>query len=236
MKSILFIFGFFLTSQGIALEGLLHRFHVQESLALGGVKDVTLLLFTRRVYRSSEDSAYQLVMKKGEKFRIESTDLQEPLIIGRGKEVWSIFPSTEPLRTLFRERVRYPLLPKWSELIPKESEIIETDKIEERLSYKIEVKRTWLSPFSTFYVDLAEPWVLRVKGRGGLMINYSDYREIAPHLSIPFCIDIFQRDMLAQRVVKFVEIDQGLPDILFDLEKGREFREIPRVIEKFKNP
>lgn len=220
----------------ITLDGLIHSFGVQESSFVKKTEDITILIFTKTITQMKEDSLYELVMRKGEKFRVEKSEKEEPIIIGKGDKVWALFPSKRVWPTFFRERVYYPLLPEWSKLIPKESEIKETERIGDRLAYKVEIpeKWKWMSPFSVIYVDTETFQVLRTKRWDGTLINYSDFREVGPGVYIPFTIESFQKDFLSKREVKMVEMDKGLPDNWFDPENEDMEPRIFGVIQGFK--
>ncbi len=233
---LLLLLGLVKIGSAITLEGLIHSFALQESSFVKKTKDITLLIFTKTITQMEEDSLYELVMRKGEKFRVEKNEKEEPIIIGERDKVWALFPSKRLWPTFFRERVYYPLLPQWSKLIPKESEIKETERIGDHLAYKVEVpeKWKWMSPFSVVYVDSDILQVLRAKKWDGTLINYSDFREVIPGVYIPFVIEVFQKDFLSKREVKMVEMDKGLPDAWFDPEnRNIELRIFP-IIREFK--
>lgn len=231
-----FVIGLIKIGSGITLEGLINRFALQESSFVKKVEDITLLLFTKTMSEMGEDSTYELVMRKGKRFRVEKDTPEEPIIIGEGDDVWAIFPPKNRWPTFFTNRFNYPLVVQWSKLIPKESKIEETQKVDDRVAYKIEIpeKWKWLSPFSVIYVDMGSPLVLRVRRWDMSLINYSDFREITPDIFIPFRIEVFQKNFLSRSEVKLMEIDRKLPEGLFD-SKSEDIRlYIGEVIKSFR--
>lgn len=231
-----FVLGLVRVGFCVTLDGLINRFALKESSFVKKVEDITLLLFTKTISEFGEDSTYQLVMRKGERFRVEKDDPEEPIIIGKGDDVWTIFPSENRWTTFFTDRFHYPSLAQWSKLIPKESKIKETQKLYDRSAYKIEIpeKWKWTSPFSVIYVDMGSPLVLRVRKWDMSLINYSDFREIVPDIFIPFRIEIFQKNFLSKSEVKLIEMNKDLPDNWFDPKKEDIKSRISEIISRSK--
>ncbi|OIO35909.1 MAG: hypothetical protein AUJ76_01965 [Candidatus Omnitrophica bacterium CG1_02_41_171] len=197
-------------------------------------KDMTILQEIKAAAPQEEVTSEMKILKKGRKFRIETSlatsgipagmEEMKAIIISDGKDSWMISPFTGKKKISEEEEKRYQKVDWWNWFSEK-AKIVGTEKVGERECYVVEVEEGERVPFTKVWIDKKE--LLLVKGEAEVPVIkkkmgylFSDFRKIEGGWELPYRIEIsMDGSPLYTSFIKSLEINSGLSDDLFDPDK-----------------
>ena len=197
-------------------------------------KDMTILQEIKAAAPQEEVTSEMKILKKGRKFRIETSlatsgipagmEEMKAIIISDGKDSWMISPFTGKKKISEEEEKRYQKVDWWNWFSEK-AKIVGTEKVGERECYVVEVEEGERVPFTKVWIDKKE--LLLVKGEAEVPVIkkkmgylFSDFRKIEGGWELPYRIEIStDGSPLYASFIKSLEINKGLSDDLFDPDK-----------------
>lgn len=198
------------------------------------VKDITMIQELKVVSPEGEVTPETKMMKKGEKFRIETKmpvpnmpkgmEGMETVVIFDGKDTWVISPFTGKQKLPEEQRMKYQGNLDWWHSISEEAEIVGSEKISGRDCYLVKFKEKEESPITRLWIDKNKLFVVKGEGSGEkgetMTMAFSDFRTIKGDWEIPYKTEIFSDGKVVTTVImKSLEINKGLSDDLFDPDK-----------------
>jgi len=199
------------------------------------IKDMTIVQEMKTVTGEGEMTEEIKMLKKGKKFRIETTmqmpevpDMPEEMaltnvIIYDGKDSWMISPFMGKQKLPYEEGKEYQTGMGWWELISEKAKIVGTEKVGGRECYVVEIKEEE-SPFTRMWLDKENLVLIKgeykeAEGEITLWV-YSDFKKIKGDWEMPYKIQMYVDGNLAgSLLVKSLDINKGLSDDLFDPDK-----------------
>lgn len=234
MKSInlviCFIFlsiAFFTPLPAASLEQILKAMNDYETHARKTVNDITILLQFKTIAKGRESVSYELVLRNGEKYRLERTRPDTlfsgniellPVTLFDGKTTWTVDSEGNKTMTVFEEWRLHPYLAwDWSSLISPKSKLVRVDEVGGQPAYCIELPPGWLIlPFKSIWLDIQKPVLVRAQSTKMLFV-YSQYQPVLEGVDLPFRTETFSGgDYMTLTTVKTVEVNQGMEDDLFN--------------------
>ena len=196
-------------------------------------------------------------MRKGEKYRVEMTSLdnagggQMPkmttVVVFDGKETWTVSPFVGKRRVKQSNVKNATPRIKWSDKLKDRVRLVGKEKVGGREAWVIDVKQAGPDdeslPFSKVWVDVKSYQVL--KGKLQLMdkpaeMRFSDFRKVHGDSIMSFLQETFVGGVLFSKIIiKSVKTNVGLSDDLFDpnkLEPARrmDMHEMQEMFKGFK--
>lgn len=214
-------------NEGLAvdLRDLIREAKAKYSKFEKAVKDMIILLEIKRLVGDREMTSQMRVIKKGKKYRTETTMMGMQIItIYDGKDTWMISPMTGKKRLSPEERKGYQTAEEWFNRISERAKIIGTERIKGQQAYVIQVEEPE-APFIKLWVDKKRLVMLKAISRGPqgqeAVILCSDYRKIKNGWEMPYKTEVYRDDkLITSFTVKSIEINKGISDELFDPNKA----------------
>jgi len=189
------------------------------------VKDMIIVQEMKTVVGDRETTFQLRVIKKGKKYRTETTMMGMQMItIYDGKDTWMISPMMGKRRVSPEERKQeYQTAEEWFNRISERAKIVGTERIKGREAYVIQVEEPE-APLTKLWVDKKRLVMLKAIGRGPQgqesVILCSDYRKMKNGWEVPYKTEVYMGDKLVTSItVKSIEINKGVSDDLFDPDK-----------------
>jgi len=211
-----------------SLEQIVAEMKDYETNAQKQITDIAIFLEFKTITRGKENISYELVLRTGEKYRIERTQPdtlfgshQEllPVTIFDGKTIWTLGSTGTKTMTSFDDwRLRPYLTWNWSSLISPKSKLVSVDEVGGQSTYYIEFPPGWLIlPFKSIWVDYQKPFLVRAQSTKMLLV-YSEFQPVLEGIELPYRSETFAGggDFITLTIVKSVTVNQGIEDDLFD--------------------
>lgn len=211
-----------------SLEQIIAEMKDYETNARKQITDMTIFLEFKAIAKGKESIGYELVLRKGEKYRVERTQpdtlfgsYQEllPVTTFDGKTIWTFDRSGTKTSVTFDDwRLRPYLTWDWSSLISLKSRLVSVDEVGGQSTYYIELPPGWLNlPFKSIWVDYQKPLLVRAQSTKMLLV-YSEFQPVFEEIELPYRSETFAGggDFITLTTVKSVEINQGMEDDLFN--------------------
>jgi len=204
------------------------------------IKDMTIVQEIKTVTSEGEITSEMKMLKKGEKFRIETTievpessetpegmggmGGMETIIIYDGEDTWMISPFMGKKKLSGDEEKQYQRERNWWELISEKAEIVGTEKVGKRVCYVVEIKEEEEFPFTKVWLDKADLVLIKSESKKPeektVLLVHSDFRKIKGDWEMPYKSKIYvDGEPTTTFVVKSLEINKRLSDDLFDPDK-----------------
>ena len=201
------------------------------------IKDMTIVQEMKMVTSEGEMVSEMQMLKKGKKFRIETT-IEVPessetpegmggietIIIYDGEDTWMISPFMGKKKLSGDEEKQYQRERNWWELVSEKAEIVGTEKVGKRVCYVVEIKEEEEFPFTKVWLDKTDLVLIKSESKKPeektVLLVYSDFRKIKGDWEMPYKSKIYvDGEPTTTFVVKSLEINKGLSDDLFDPDK-----------------
>ena len=201
------------------------------------IKDMTIVQEIKTVTSEGEITSEMKMLKKGKKFRIETT-IEVPessetpegmggietIIIYDGEDTWMISPFMGKKKLSGDEEKQYQRERNWWELVSEKAEIVGTEKVGKRVCYVVEIKEEEEFPFTKVWLDKTDLVLIKSESKKPeektVLLVHSDFRKIKGDWEMPYKSKIYvDGEPTTTFVVKSLEINKGLSDDLFDPDK-----------------
>lgn len=197
------------------------------------VKDMTIVQEITMVTPEGERTSEAKMLRKGKKFRRESTmqmpDMPkemgeiETITIYDGKDIW-IISSLVKQKISDEERKKYQTERNWWEFLSENAEIVGTEKVGARDCYVVEIEEQKESPFTKVWLEKKNLVLVKAESREPtgekVLLVFSDFRKIKSDWEIPYKTEMYADGKhTLTTLVKSVDINKGLSDDLFNPEK-----------------
>jgi len=210
------------------------------------VRDMTTVSEGEMILTEEEKSiSYSKSLKKGKKFRTESTTQMpqssglpermresEAVMIYDGNDMW-IISSSSGKRKMPAEAVDgFRMTWDWYEYLSENAEVVGTERIGERECYVVVVDEEGGPGFSKLWLDRKNLVLVRGEVDTGdgrkMLFVFSDFSKITGDFEMPYKTEMYFEDKLVSTtIIKSLDINTGISDDLFDPDKV----EVERVEE-----
>ncbi len=203
-------------------------------------KDMAIV-FDAKIYTPEGEMTTEMkLFTKGEKSRSE-TLMQFPesagmpegmgamlvIVVSDGQDTWMISPfvGKKKLNTeQAEEQMYYQTGMNWWKFISDKTKYVGVEKIGGRECYLLELEIERESPYKKIWVDKDRLFLVQAEGDSsdGNMVRttFSDFRKTKGSWELPYKIEVFVNEIQTMTVItKSFEINQGLSDDLFDVDK-----------------
>lgn len=205
-------------------------------------KDIAII-FDSKIYGPDGEMFSEMkLFLKGEKSRSE-TLIQIPETAGMpegkgsilviaifdGQDTWMISPFTGKTKLTIEqaeEQMYYQTGMNWWKFISNKTKYVGTEKVNDIECYLFELEIERKSPYKRIWVDKDRLFLIQAKGKNSSGDNirtiFSDFRKVKGNWEFPYKVEAFINEKLMITVlVRSFEINQGLSDDLFDVNKIR---------------
>ncbi len=215
------------------------------------VKDMTISQEMKVVTPEGEMVSEIKMLKKGEKFRMETRmrtpetpempEGMETVIIYDGKDTWMISPFMGKKKLSGEQQKQYQTERDWWTLVSEKAKIVGTEKVGERECYVVEMEKGGESPFTKLWIDKKNLGLTKGESKGPkgetVVWIHSDFRKIKGEWEMPYKTEVYTDDkLISTSLVKTVEINQGLSDDLFSPAEVKEEKKkgpgVPGIMKK----
>ncbi len=220
--------GVLIPGYAASLEQIVAEMKDYETNARKQITGMAIFLEFKTIAKGKESISYELVLRKGEKYRVERTQPdtlfsshQEllPVTIFDGKTIWTLDQSGTKTNITFDNWRLHPYLTwNWSSLISLKSKLVSVDEVGGQSTYYIELPPGWLNlPFKSIWVDYQKPFLVRAQSTKMLLV-YSEFQPVLEGVELPYRSETFSGggDFITLTTVKSVEVNQGIEDDLFN--------------------
>jgi len=197
-------------------------------------KDMTMV-FDAKIYTPQGEMTSEMkLFTKGEKSRSEIV-MQMPegmgsmqtIIIFDGQDTWMIssFAGKKKLTTeQAEEQMQYQTGMNWWRSISDKAKYIGIERINNRECYVLEIEAGGDSLYSKIWVDKNNLFLVQTEGKNDsgetMRMIFSDFRKIKDNWELPYKTEGFLGEVQMMSILlKSFEINQGLSDDLFDVNK-----------------
>ena len=203
-------------------------------------KDMAIV-FDAKIYTPEGEMTSEMkLFTKGEKSRSEtlmkfpeSAGMPEGMgnmlviVISDGQDTWMISPfvGKKKLTTeQAEEQMQYQTGMNWWKFISDKTKYVGIEKIGGRECYLLELEIERESPYKRIWVDKNRLFIVQAEGDSSdgnkVRTTFSDFRKAKGSWELPYKIEVFINEVQTMTVLtKFLEINKGLSDDLFDVNK-----------------
>ena len=203
-------------------------------------KDMAMV-FDAKIYTPEGEMITEMkLFTKGEKSRSEtlmkfpeSAGMPEGMgsmlviVISDGQDTWTISPfvGKKKLTTeQAEEQMQYQTGMNWWRSISDKANYIGIERINNRECYVLEIEAGGDSLYSRIWVDKNNLFLVQTEGKNDsgetMRMIFSDFRKIKGNWELPYKTEGFLDEVQMMTILlKSFEINQGLSDDLFDVEK-----------------
>lgn len=205
-------------------------------------KDIAII-FDSKIYGPDGEMFSEMkLFLKGEKSRSE-TLIQIPETAGMpegkdgilaiaifdGQDTWMVSPFTGKTKLTTEqaeEQMYYQTGMNWWKFISNKTKYVGTRKVNNIECYLFELEIERKSPYKRIWVDKDRLFLIQAEGKNSSGDNirtiFSDFRKVKGNWEFPYKVEAFINEKLMITVlVRSFEINQGLSDDLFDVNKIR---------------
>ncbi len=203
-------------------------------------KDMAMV-FDAKIYTPEGEMTSEMkLFTKGEKSRSE-TLIQFPeaagmpegmgsmlvVVIFDGQDTWMISPFTGKTKLTdvqAEEQMYYQTGMNWWKFISDKTKYVGIEKIGNRECYLLELEIERESPYKRIWVDKDRLFLIQAEGDSSdgnnIRTTFSDFRKAKGSWELPYKIEVYINEVQTMTVLtKSLEINKGLPDDLFDVNK-----------------
>ncbi len=203
-------------------------------------KDMAMV-FDAKIYTPEGEMTSEMkLFTKGEKSRSE-TLIQFPeaagmpegmgsmlvVVIFDGQDAWMISPFTGKTKLTdvqAEEQMYYQTGMNWWKFISDKTKYVGIEKIGNRECYLLELEIERESPYKRIWVDKDRLFLIQAEGDSSdgnnVRTTFSDFRKAKGSWELPYKIEVYINEVQTMTVLtKSLEINKGLPDDLFDVNK-----------------
>jgi outer membrane lipoprotein-sorting protein len=203
-------------------------------------KDMAIVFNAKIFTPEGEMTSEMKLFTKGEKSRSE-TLMQFPESAGMpegmgsmlvvaifdGQDAWMISPFTGKMKLTdiqAEEQMQYQTGMNWWRFVSDKTKYVGIEKIEGRECYLLELEIERESPYKRMWVDKGRLFLVQAEGDSSdgnkVRTTFSDFRKAKGSWELPYKIGVFINEVQTMTVLtKSIEINQGLSDDLFDVNK-----------------
>jgi len=203
-------------------------------------KDMAIVFDTKIYTPEGEMTSEMKLFSKGEKSRSEiimqfpesagmpqGMGSMQTIIIFDGRDTWMISPFAGKNKLTTQqaeEQMQYQTGMNWWKSIPDNAKYIGMERINNRECYIIEIKTEEASLYGKIWVDKNNLFLVQTEGEGDsgqtMRMVFSDFRKIKDNWELPYKTEGFlDGEQMMTVLLKSFEINQGLSDDLFDVDK-----------------
>ncbi len=203
-------------------------------------KDIAIV-FDAKIYTPEGEMTSEMkLFTKGEKFRSEIV-MQIPeaagmpegmssilvVVIFDGQDAWMISPfmgKKKLTAVQAEEQMYYQTGMNWWRSISDKAKYIGIERINNRECYVLEIETGRASLYSRIWVDKNNLFLVQTEGKNDsgqtMRIIFSDFRKIKDNWELPYKTEgLMDEVQMMTILLKSFEINQGLSDDLFDVNK-----------------
>ncbi|MBA7560061.1 outer membrane lipoprotein-sorting protein [Candidatus Atribacteria bacterium 1244-E10-H5-B2] len=203
-------------------------------------KDIAIV-FDAKIYTPEGEMLSEMkLFTKGEKFRSEIV-MQIPeaagmpegmgsilvVVIFDGQDAWMISPfmgKKKLTNVQAEEQMYYQTGMNWWKSISDKAKYIGIERINNRECYVLEIETGGASLYSRIWVDKNNLFLVQTEGKNDsgqtIRMIFSDFRKIKNNWELPYKTEGFMDEgQMMTILLKSFEINQGLSDDLFDVNK-----------------
>jgi len=203
-------------------------------------KDIAMV-FDAKIYTPEGEMTSEMkLFTKGEKSRSEIV-MQIPeaagmpegmgsilvVVIFDGQDVWMISPfigKKKLTAVQAEEQMYYQTGMNWWRSISDKAKYIGIERINNRECYVLEIEAGGASLYSRIWVDKNNLFLVQTEGKNDsgetMRMIFSDFRKIKDNWELPYKTEGFMDEVQMMTILlKSFEINQGLSDDLFDVDK-----------------
>ncbi|TET05262.1 MAG: outer membrane lipoprotein-sorting protein [Candidatus Atribacteria bacterium] len=203
-------------------------------------KDIAIV-FDAKIYTPEGEMLSEMkLFLKGEKFRSEIV-MQIPeaagmpegmssilvVVIFDGQDAWMISPfmgKKKLTNVQAEEQMYYQTGMNWWKSISDKAKYIGIERINNRECYVLEIEAEGASLYSRIWVDKNNLFLVQTEGKNDsgetMRMIFSDFRKIKDNWELPYKTEGFMDEVQMMTILlKSFEINQGLSDDLFDVDK-----------------
>ena len=186
------------------------------------------MLSEMKLFLKGEKSRSETLMKFPESAGMpEGMDSMLVVVISDGQDTWMISPfvGKKKLTTeQAEEQMHYQTGMNWWKFISDKTKYVGIEKIEGRECYLLELEIERESPYKRIWVDKDRLFLVQAEGDSSdgnkVRTTFSDFRKAKGSWELPYKIEVFINEVQTMTVLtKFLEINKGLSDDLFDANK-----------------
>ena len=186
------------------------------------------MLTEMELFTKGEKSRSEIVMQFPEAAGMpEGMGSMQTIIIFDGQDTWMIssFAGKQKLTTEeAEEQMQYQTGMNWWRSISDKAKYIGIERINNRECYVLEIEAGGDSLYSKIWVDKNNLFLVQTEGKNDsgetMRMIFSDFRKIKDNWELPYKTEGFMDEVQMMTILlKSFEINQGLSDDLFDVDK-----------------
>ena len=186
------------------------------------------MLTEMELFTKGEKSRSEIVMQFPEAAGMpEGMGSMQTIIIFDGQDTWMIssFAGKKKLTTeQAEEQMQYQTGMNWWRSISDKAKYIGIERINNRECYVLEIEAGGDSLYSKIWVDKNNLFLVQTEGKNDsgetMRMIFSDFRKIKDNWELPYKTEGFMDEVQMMTILlKSFEINQGLSDDLFDVDK-----------------
>ncbi len=203
-------------------------------------KDMAIVFDTKIYTPEGEMTSEMKLFTKGEKSRSE-IKMQIPeaagmpegmrsilvVVIFDGQDTWMISPfmgKKKLTNVQAEEQMYYQMGMNWWKSISDKAKYIGIERVNNRECYVLEIETGGASLYSRIWVDKNNLFLVQTEGKNDsgqtMRIIFSDFRKIKDNWELPYKTEgLMDEVQMMTILLKSFEINQGLSDDLFDVNK-----------------
>jgi outer membrane lipoprotein-sorting protein len=181
-----------------------------------------------KLFTKGEKSRSEIVMQFPEAAGMpEGMGSMQTIIIFDGQDTWMISPFVGKNKLTTKqveEQMQYQAGMNWWRSISDKAKYIGIERINNRECYVLEVEAGGASLYSRIWVDKNNLFLVQTEGKNDsgetIRMIFSDFRKIKDNWELPYKTEGFMDEVQMMTILlKSFEINQGLSDDLFDVNK-----------------
>lgn len=181
-----------------------------------------------KLFTKGEKSRSEIVMQFPEAAGMpEGMGSMQTIIIFDGQDTWMISPFVGKNKLTARqaeEQMQYQTGMNWWRSISDKAKYVGIERINNRECYVLEIEAEGASLYSRIWVDKNNLFLVQTESKNDsretMRMIFSDFRKIKDNWELPFKAEGFMDEVpMLTILLKSFEINQGLSDDLFDVDK-----------------
>ena len=181
-----------------------------------------------KLFTKGEKSRSEIVMQFPETAGMpEGMGSMQTIIIFDGQDTWMISPFVGKNKLTTKqaeEQMQYQTGMNWWRSISDKAKYIGIERINNRECYVLEVEAGGASLYNRMWVDKNNLFLVQTEGKNDsgetMRMIFSDFKKIKDNWELPYKTEGFMDEVQMMTILlKSFEINQGLSDDLFDVNK-----------------
>ena len=186
------------------------------------------MLSEMKLFTKGEKSRSEIVMQIPEAAGMpEGMSSMLVVVIFDGQDTWMISPfigKKKLTAVQAEEQMQYQTGMNWWRSISDKAKYIGIERINNRECYVLEIEAGRVSLYSRIWVDKNNLFLVQTEGKNDsgqtMRMIFSDFRKIKNNWELPYKTEGFMDEVQMMTILlKSFEINQGLSDDLFDVDK-----------------